>query len=413
MLEKVKKAHDGLVAISDGIEELPGQTELLSPAQGWTYPALTPSHVSWMAMSLAKTLEAGNFENLNDHENGIIADINKSVRYILDSVMPNLPGNPAAGIQSIAITLSALNAEISPLLVWGRAEKSHLPNSLLRRLHQVQRDIDILTPDKEKLAVDIKLIADATEAAEALPSTLQELRASQAELREISSAASQVIGKIDELHRAANEHVVMSRKSAEESEQLLKMASEAYRVTTTIGLAAAFDERARKLNTSVYIWVCGLALSLITLLVIGWIRLEDMRESFAATAFDPTRVWTQVALSVLSVGAPIWFAWLSTKQIGQRFRLAEDYAFKASVSKAYEGYRREARELSSEFSQSLFGSALKRLDEAPLRLLDTPTPGSPINEALDSEAIKGLLDRAKDLMTRPSLKKVPAADKEQ
>lgn len=36
-------------------------------------------------------------------------------------------------------------------------------------------------------------------------------------------------------------------------------------------------------------------------------------------------VYPNVILSLLSIGAPIWFAWLSTKQIGQRFRLAEDY----------------------------------------------------------------------------------------
>jgi hypothetical protein len=49
-----------------------------------------------------------------------------------------------------------------------------------------------------------------------------------------------------------------------------------------------------------------------------------------------------VVLSLLSIGAPIWLAWQATKQIGQRFRLSEDYAFKASISRAYEGFRREA-----------------------------------------------------------------------
>ncbi|MBB3355605.1 putative phage infection (PIP) family protein YhgE [Rhizobium sp. BK049] len=308
MLDNVKTAHNGLVKISDRLEAVAGARDLLNASQGWAFPAISPSHVAWVALSLAQVIEAADIQELDDHTRGIFTDINKTVDYINENVMPSLPGNIPAGVQAIAIALSTLSAELSPLLSWTRSEKNLLPTALVRRLHQIQREIDILTPDKEKLANNLKLISEATEAAEALPSTLQELRAAQAEVREASSASSQMVGKIDELHRIAAEHVAKSRDLAAESSQLLAKAAEAYRVTTTIGLAAAFDERAQKLNSSVYVWVAGLALSLVTVLVIGWIRLEDMRESFAANAFDPTRVWTQVALSALSVGAPIWFA---------------------------------------------------------------------------------------------------------
>jgi hypothetical protein len=34
-----------------------------------------------------------------------------------------------------------------------------------------------------------------------------------------------------------------------------------------------------------------------------------------------------------------------TRQVGQLFKLAEDYAFKASISRAYEGYRKEANRM--------------------------------------------------------------------
>ncbi|MDH6273601.1 hypothetical protein M2311_003691 [Rhizobium leguminosarum] len=412
MASDFETASSGLGKIYDALEALPQPGELLNPSQGWTFPAISPSHVAWMAQSIKNVIESAKSEGEDEEFEAILIDVAKTVEFISASVLPNLPGNIPAGLQAIAITMSALSAELSTLLVWKRPEKNALPSALVRRLHQVQREIDLLTPDKDKLEKNLRLISDATEAAEALPSTLQELRATQAEVREASSASAQMVGKIDELHRTAVEHVATSRRLADESAELLAKAAEAYRVTTTIGLAAAFDERARKLNSSVYVWVGGLALSLVTLLVIGWVRLEDMRDTFAATAFDPTRVWTQVALSVLSVGAPIWFAWLSTKQIGQRFRLAEDYAFKASVSKAYEGYRREARDLSGDFAQSLFSSALKRLDEPPLRLLDKPTPGSPIHEFLEGSLVQKLVDHGKELVPKISRKKPEPSDAE-
>lgn len=45
-------------------------------------------------------------------------------------------------------------------------------------------------------------------------------------------------------------------------------------------------------------------------------------------------VWINVLLTMLSVSAPVWLGWVATKQIAQRFRLAEDYAYKASISNA-------------------------------------------------------------------------------
>ena len=115
-------------------------------------------------------------------------------------------------------------------------------------------------------------------------------------------------------------------------------------------------------------------------------------------------------LSALSVGAPIWFAWLATKQIGQRFRLSEDYAFKASISRAYEGYRREAARIGgSDMEEKLLASALSRLDELPLRLVETPSHGSPLHELLSSESVKkalgtvpGFVDDVKSMAKRKS-----------
>ena len=81
-------------------------------------------------------------------------------------------------------------------------------------------------------------------------------------------------------------------------------------------------------------------------------------------------------------GAPLWFAWLASKQIGQRFKLAEDYAFKASVAKAYEGYKTEAARLDKDFEARLFSSALTRLEEAPLRFMNNTEHSSPVHEMI-------------------------------
>ncbi|HCI6409444.1 TPA: hypothetical protein NPO89_004172 [Klebsiella quasipneumoniae subsp. similipneumoniae] len=82
---------------------------------------------------------------------------------------------------------------------------------------------------------------------------------------------------------------------------------------------------------------------------------------------------------------------MATKQIGQRFRLSEDYAFKASISRAYEGFRSEASRIDKNLEVKLLASALSRLDELPLRLVETETHGSPYHELLTSDTFKEAL----------------------
>lgn len=98
-------------------------------------------------------------------------------------------------------------------------------------------------------------------------------------------------------------------------------------------------------------------------------------------------------MAILSIGAPVWFSWLATKQIGQRFKLSEDYAFKASVSRAYEGFRKETARFDKDMEAKLLNSALTRLDELPLRLIETESHGSPWHELVSSNVVKQAISK--------------------
>ncbi|MDP0953213.1 hypothetical protein Q6283_28445, partial [Klebsiella pneumoniae] len=81
-------------------------------------------------------------------------------------------------------------------------------------------------------------------------------------------------------------------------------------------------------------------------------------------------------------------------------RLAEDYAFKASVAKAYEGYRKEAARIDPQFEARLFGSALTRLDEAPLRLVEIGSHGSPWHELATSDGVRRAFELAPEFQEK-------------
>jgi hypothetical protein len=218
--------------------------------------------------------------------------------------------------------------------------------------------------------------------------------------QELSRASSEGVLTEERLKKAwleSEQYLEWTKKSHEQAAKLITQCEAAYQITTTKGLAGAFDQRASRLGWSMWAWVAGLIVALGLGSLIGAHRLEVLSAALQSPSLNWGGIVTQVVLSLLSVGAPLWFAWLATKQIGQRFRLAEDYAFKASVAKAYEGYRKEAARIDPEFEHRLFGSALTRLDEAPLRLVESGTHGSPWHEAANSEAVRRAMDAMPEL----------------
>jgi hypothetical protein len=179
---------------------------------------------------------------------------------------------------------------------------------------------------------------------------------------------------------------------AKEAESLSTKALEAYRIITTAGLAGAFNQRAASLTKLSIYWSFALMFALVAAAIIGSYRTAEMSSLLTAGKTDPYVLFIQLVLSVLTVGAPVWLAWLATKQISHIFRLAEDYGYKASVAKAYEGFKEEAVKIDKQFEARLFASALERFNENPIRLISDTQPGSPLNEFLQQPAIQKLMD---------------------
>jgi hypothetical protein len=289
-------------------------------------------------------------------------------------------------------TLNWLTAILTPLVGWQTLQDNKaMPAPLAKRLRGIQIEIENLVPNKERLQEQMQQIQDATEAAESLPTDIQSLKEARSTISRLSTDSAELYGKINERHKNATEAAKQIADRQTEAEKLVQQCEEAYRITTTKGLAAAFDQRANRLGWSMWVWVGGLLTALVIGAYLGSHRVELLSSAIANTDPHWGVIWMHIALSALSVGGPLWFAWLATKQIGQRFKLAEDYGFKASVAKAYEGYRREAARIDPAFEARLFSSALTRLEEAPLRLVGSAEHGSPWHELISSDAFQNAI----------------------
>src|SRR5262249_24938640 len=137
-----------------------------------------------------------------------------------------------------------------------------------------QVGIEALAPDMQQLEQQIRRIEDANAAAESLPVDLQELQRARETIAKTSSQASELIGKIDAQHKTGKEASQDTARLRDEAEKLVRQSEEAYRITTSIGLAGAFDQRASRLGRTVWVWVFLLGLALAAAVYLGAERVK-------------------------------------------------------------------------------------------------------------------------------------------
>lgn len=393
--------HEAIEEICDSLDTLASvviaawtDNRTLNETHGWHHPALTRHDLAALAKDLANRIREADPIDVNDELLARLTDVPRRLKLLHPTTIPHMfNGNGHQAVPAYIGTLDQLAQTLGPLFSWQTIQDNKaMPAPLARRLRGIQAELETLVPNKDRLKEQIRQIQDATEAAESLPTDMQSLNEARHTIARLSTDSAELYGKIDQRHKDSERLSKQISDSQEEAHKLVLQCEEAYRITTTKGLAAAFDQRANRLAWSMWVWVFGLLSALAIGAYIGSHRIEILSSAMSEKDTQWGIIWMQIVLSLLSVGAPLWFAWLATKQIGQRFKLAEDYGFKASVAKAYEGYRKEAARIDEAFEARLFASALTRLEEAPLRLVGNTEHGSPWHELIGSSAFQKALE---------------------
>lgn len=387
-LELVCEALDQL---ADTFSPCLAEKRLMVEMYGWNTPSLSWEDLANIPRCLAKDIRSLQIEELPEDLNVSLESISDKVGMLQLHTVPTMlmNGNILQALPAYMATMDWISMQIRPLLLWqSMQDPKAMPPNLLHKLASQKRQIDEISINKDELTSHIKAIQEAKETAESLPANLLSLKDAQSTINDRLLKSGIDNQKIFELKEASINHEKNISEKLLQAEQLISQCEEAYKVSTTKGLAGAFEVRANKLAISMWFWVSFLVIALSIGAFIGAERLELLTNAMSAKNPNTGIIAMQSFLSVLSLGAPLWFAWLATKQIGQRFRLAEDYAFKASVAKAYEGYRKEAARIDTEFEKRLFNTALTRVEEPPLRLVEENSHGSPWHELLSSSDIK-------------------------
>lgn len=391
--------HPALKKLCTSLDDLAKQVKdgwnddrSLNENWGWNHPVMTRSDLSSHSSDLADEIrEKGTAEPEKNVINTVewwqsrFPHLKQVAQYFYN-------GNGAQAVPVYLASIAQLRKDLEPILGWQTVRDTNsLPPKLARRIRSYTAELDQIAPNKEELTKRIALINEATSAAETLPTDLEALAGARKTIEELQSKSSVMHEKISEYSSKSLASMDAIHTWEKGAAKLVSQCEEAYKITTTKGLAGAFTQRHHNLTYSMWAWVVVLVAALGVGYYFGAQRLKDITSILNSAAEQKGALWPNAILALFSLGAPIWLAWIATKQIGQRFRLAEDYAYKATVAKAYEGYRKEAARIDEDFEARLFDSALTRLEEAPLRLVETKTHGSPWHEFLESEAFREAL----------------------
>lgn len=382
--------NDQLVNLKSKLDKLRAAFQDGSAMPGWNLTQLSNTGIRYGIESIISLMEqVPESQQIGELEQSILNQFSAGIDTLLGTTVGQLAQSSSSKLNAqyaIVGTLQQIRFFIEDLLPkWTRVTDSQLlPDKLARRVKAANLRLIEIEPELNSIKNKLDLLDKAEKLNNELPLELEELE--------------KVRKKVDSVADEANVNTVEIKKNSDKAEAIVKnignfqvqgqkfvdQLSALHRVGTSTALAGAFNARANELGKSVYWWGGILLVALGIALWIGSVRLNDL-SLLLMTDAPAYKIWIMSFFSFLGIGAPIWVAWIATKQVGQRFRLAEDYAYKASISNAYEGYRREAKNFENElFEAKLFGSALDRLDEVPLRLVEKETHGSPLHEFFNS-----------------------------
>lgn len=372
---------------------IPNDEALNYAQRHWAFPGITKAELIAEAKSLISLIEDKSNDEVDDKDETLSRYL-QALEFLKSHTVPEIWRNANEAVPAYIITINALKTALEPFLIKddGKELTTQLKNKR-NRVRSLEATLNDLEPKTSSLKEMVSRIEQAHETAEQLPTDLESLREARKTIGKLvtestadKAAALAAKTEIEKLQKELN-------GVSEEAQKVLKQCESAYSAATSVGLAAAFSERSDNLSKSMWIWVVGLVLSLSAGGYFGSAQLQRLLELMAQNGISSLSMSINFIMAILSIGAPIWFSWLATKQIGQRFKLSEDYAFKASVSRAYEGFRRETARFDKEMEAKLLSSALTRLDELPLRLVEAESHGSPWHELASSSIVKQAMSK--------------------
>ena len=169
----------------------------------------------------------------------------------------------------------------------------------------MEAQLNGLNPRTDSLAEMVGRIEQAYNAADRLPTDLESLAEARQSISRALEEARYDQKQTQDVRQDAQMMEHHLKKSAEQAQSVLDRCETAYAAATSVGLAAAFDERSTTLSRSMWFWIGGLAVALAAGSFLGSTQLRALSETFSVSGASGSVVVLNVLLAILSVGASV------------------------------------------------------------------------------------------------------------
>ena len=205
-----------------------------------------------------ETDDLGNSEEL-------ITDYTHRLNYLHQYTVPNIWGNSAQSVPAYQLTINGLRKALSSVLTEDKsAEAMSRLRALRSKLTGQEATLKSLEPRIASLSKMVDRIEQAYNAAYELPADLESLAEARDKISELIGCATQDQGRIQDIRKVADDLDKQLKDSAKKAGAVLERCETAYSAATSVGLAAAFDERSKTLSTSMWFWIFGLFVALVS-----------------------------------------------------------------------------------------------------------------------------------------------------
>lgn len=397
-LEQIKEAWDNITTIPDDLTTL-------------GFAGLTKQSVSdsfgGMSEIAEKLAENQNFKPVATSKATLLHVISN----IRTHVTVTIPPNPQAHLPGLLTYIEQARVTLSSWLNEANSDTSVIPElslklgEIISRIKDAEKLYKSIDSGFELAKISIQQINEFAETAQAAKEAgeakLAHLIESHSQVQKVSLEIDGNAGKISELVKDfanlttelndnKNTQIGLFNEFESQRDKVSDLLGDANRT----GMAASFIQRRDQYNKPLEQWLRLFVGSMVVLILMAiWV----------ITPLFSNGEW-QDLLTRLPLAAPaIWLGWFSAKQYGYNAILMEDYTYKAAAAMAFEGYKRESKDLGqnseTEMQKKLLETAIKHLEENPIRIFNTQNNhASPAHEfferSLKDEKLIDLLKAA-------------------
>jgi hypothetical protein len=276
----------------------------------------------------------------------------------------------------VAAQANAEAAATASVVAQGRAEPAATAAVAAQANAEAAAMASVVAQGRAEPAATAAVAAQANAEAAATASVVAQGRAEPAATAAVAAQAN--------AEAAATASVVAQGTSvtaAADAETRLKEIRLTLENSITASLGGAFQKKANNAKWLDLAWLFVLVVGIGAIISLGYLRYPATAALISERA-EIQYLSFQLLFSLATLSGPIWLSWVATKRLARTFAISEDYAYKAAIAQAYQGYRDSVKDADPLMQQRLFATVITHLDANPVRFLSGQHPATPLQDLL-------------------------------